>query len=80
MNEREKALNGYMFICGVPSLAEERARAKELCYDLNLCRPSEEEKRKEILRDLIGEIKGNFYIASPLYRKRRYTAYKHVSV
>ena len=67
MTEREKALGGWLFLSGVPSLKVERDRAKELCYDLNLCRPSEEEKRKEILRELIGEIKGNFYIASPFY-------------
>ena len=67
LTEREKALAGYLFVCGIPSLKEERDYAKDLCHELNLCRPSDEEKRKEILRKLIGEIKGNFYIASPFH-------------
>ena len=67
MTEREKALSGYLFMSGIPSLKVERDREKDLCYELNLCRPSDEEKRQEILRELIGEIKGKFYIASPFY-------------
>lgn len=67
MTEREKALAGYLFMSGVPSLKEERDRAKALCYDLNHCRPSEEDKRQAILRELIGDIKGSFYIASPFH-------------
>lgn len=47
MNEREKALNGWLFMSGVPSLKVERDRAKELCYDLNMCRPFCEEDKKK---------------------------------
>lgn len=67
LSEREKALSGYLFMSGVPSLKEERDVAKDLCWALNNCRPTDEPRRKEILRKLIGEIKGNFYIASPFY-------------
>lgn len=67
MTEREKALAGYLFMSGDPSLREERERAKDLCYELNLCKPSDQEKRREILRSLIGNIKGNFTITSPFY-------------
>ena len=67
VTEHEKAMAGYLFVSGVPTLKAERDIAKELCYELNMCRPSEEDKRKEILRKLIGNIKGNFYIASPFY-------------
>lgn len=67
MTEREKALAGYLFMSGDPTLREERDRAKDLCYELNLCRPSEWEKRNEILQSLIGTIKGNFNIYSPFY-------------
>lgn len=67
MTQREKALAGYLFVAGDPSLKEERNRAKDLCFELNLCRPSEQEKRTAILRQLIGTIKGNFTITSPFY-------------
>ncbi len=67
MTEREKAMAGYLFKAGDPVLKQERERAKDLCYELNMCRPSDEEKRNNILRSLIGNIKGNFNIISPFY-------------
>ena len=67
MTEREKALAGFLFMSGVPSLREERDQAKDLCYELNMCKPSDEGKRKAILRKLIGNIKGEFHIVSPFY-------------
>lgn len=67
MTEREKALGGYLFMSGEPSLKVERDRARDLCYELNMCRPSEEEKRNAILRELIGKTKGKFTIVSPFY-------------
>lgn len=67
MTEREKALAGYLFIAGDPSLKKERDRAKDLCFELNMCKPSDEEKRNAILRQLIGTIKGKFTISSPFY-------------
>lgn len=67
MTEREKALAGYLFMSGDPILRKERDRAKDLCFELNMCRPSDQERRNAILRSLIGTIKGNFNIASPFY-------------
>lgn len=67
MTEQEKAMAGYLFMSGMPSLKKERDAAKDLCYELNLCRPSDQEKRTEILHRLIGNIKGRFQIASPFY-------------
>lgn len=67
MTEREKALAGYLFMSGDPSLKRERERAKDLCHALNLCKPSDHETREGILRSLIGTIKGTFTIYSPFY-------------
>lgn len=67
MTEREKALAGYLFIAGDPSLKEERDRAKDLCHELNLLKPSDEEGRNAILSQLLGSIKGSFRITSPFY-------------
>lgn len=67
MTELEKAMAGYVFLSGNPTLREQRERAQDLCHELNLCRPSDREKRDGILRSLIGNIKGNFTINSPFY-------------
>ena len=67
MTEREKALAGYLFIAGEPSLKEARAVAKDLCYEFNMCRPSDQKTREAILRRLIGNIKGTFTIMTPFY-------------
>lgn len=67
MTEREKALAGYLFVSGDPSLKAERERAKDLCFALNMCMPSDQEKRTQILTELIGTIKGSFHILSPFY-------------
>lgn len=67
MTEREKAIAGYLFKAGDSSLKEERDRAKDLCFELNMCKPSDQETRKEILRNLIGSVKGDFNITSPFY-------------
>lgn len=58
---------GCLFQTGDPTLKAERDRAKELCYDLNLCRPTDEAARKAILDRLIGTIRGSYTIYSPFY-------------
>lgn len=65
MNNREKALNGFLFKRGDPVLADMRIRAKDLCFDFNNTRPSDTKTKEAILRQLIGNIKGNFTILSP---------------
>lgn len=67
MTEREKAMAGYLFRAGDPVLKAARDRAKELCYDLNGCRPTDEEGRKAILDRLIGSIGGSYTIFSPFH-------------
>ena len=67
MTEREKAMRGEWFIQGDPTLKAERDRAKVLCWELNQCSPAEEEKRQDLLRQLIGTVKGSFTINSPFY-------------
>lgn len=67
MTQREKAMAGYLFRAGEPSLKAERDRAKDLCFELNQCRPSDQETRTEIIRKLIGTIRGTFTIMSPFY-------------
>lgn len=48
-------------------LLEQRTKAKELCYDFNNLRPSDEKGQKEILKKLLGKTKNNFIITAPFW-------------
>lgn len=67
MNEKEKALAGMWFTRGSLELKVERDRAQNLCFQLNQLPPFEEEKRDEIIRSMITDIKGSYHINSPFY-------------
>ena len=43
-------------------LLEERKVAKDLCYEYNRLRPSDEEAQQALMRRLLGKTKGNFCI------------------
>ena len=67
MTERDNALSVYLFRQGDPVLAEERKRAHELCYLYNQTNPSDEERKQEILKELIGYHTGRITINAPFY-------------
>ena len=48
-------------------LVRDREHAKELCYELNQLRPSDVDGQKNLLKQLLGEIHGNFEIIAPFY-------------
>ncbi len=48
-------------------LLKERMKAKELCYDYNQLRPSDEEGQRRILKQLLGKTKEVFTIAAPFW-------------
>ena len=52
--ERQKMLAGEMYDPLDPELVAARARARDLCQDLNETRESDETRRRVILRDLFG--------------------------
>ena len=49
MNEKEKMLSGLLYDSTVECLVDERLNAKNLCYEYNLLKPNESDKKKEIL-------------------------------
>jgi len=53
MNEKEKMLNGELYLAEVPELTQERTQCKMLCWEYNNLAPIEIEKRKEIIKNLI---------------------------
>lgn len=65
--QKDKAMRGEWFVQGDPDLKAERDRAKMLCWELNQCSPAAEDRRQEILQQLIGRAHGSFTINSPFY-------------
>ena len=39
-------------------LSDDRARAKDLCYDYNQLCPSDEEGKQKLMKKLLAEVKG----------------------
>ena len=56
MTEKEKMLAGKIYSAVDPELLRELNEVKEVIYEYNSLRPSEHEKRLEILKSLLGHI------------------------
>lgn len=68
MTEWEKAQNGYLYNANYDKeIVEARTRCADLCYDFNHCKPSDTERQKEFLEQIIGGMKGNPVITAPFY-------------
>lgn len=66
MTIRERMKQGLRYTDLGEGLEEERQRCKELIYDYNLTRPGEAEKRKALLRELLGDMGENIWIEPPV--------------
>lgn len=59
---------GYLYDANYDiNIVERRIKCADLCYEFNQCRPSNIKKQIEIIKNIIGEIKGEFVIAAPFY-------------
>ncbi len=68
MTEKEKMLNGMMYDANYDKeLLDDRIKAKELCYDYNQLRPSDEQGQQKIMRKLLGKTKERFCIIAPFW-------------
>ena len=68
MTEKEKMLNQKMYDANYDKeLIEERKKAKELCFQFNNTHPSDDEKQKEIMKQLLGKTDDNFCIIGPFW-------------
>ena len=66
MTEREKMLAGMLYDANFDEeLLAQRMECKELCYDYNHTRPSDEKKREEILRRLFKSVGERICIEQP---------------
>lgn len=68
MTEWEKAQAGYLYDPnGDERLILARAKAADLCFELNHCKPSETAERQAILHALLGDIPAETVITPPFY-------------
>ncbi len=67
MTERQKMLAGELYDPLDPELASARARARDLCWDLNATRDSDEVRRREILKQLFGRGGDSVWMQPPFY-------------
>lgn len=66
MTEKEKMHRGEIFFF-TPEMMEEQAECLEILYDYNHTRPSEKEKREQILRRIFAELGEGCYFEPPLH-------------
>ncbi len=68
MTEKEKMLKNLMYDANYATeLEQERIACKELCYDYNALRPSEEEQRKALIRKMFKQTGERFHIEAPFW-------------
>ena len=65
-SEKEKMLAGELDFASDAELSKDREYARNLLFEFNNSKPSEKEKRQEILSRLISA-KGSFHIEAPFY-------------
>ena len=65
MTEKDKALAGLEFVRGDYDLKKARDRAEQLCFELNQTPPTQSEKRKQILSELLPHAQEGFFIKPP---------------
>lgn len=68
MNEKEKCAAGMLYDANYdPDLLKDRDRCKDICFEYNNTKPSKLYKKKEQLKQLFGEVKGEFTIQAPFW-------------
>jgi len=65
--ERQKMLAGEMYDPLDPELVAARARARDLCQDLNATREGDTEERRRILADLFGRGGDSVWMQPPFF-------------
>lgn len=66
MTMRDRIAQGLLFTDMGEGLPEERLRGKELMYEFNHTRPSEEEKRRDLIGKMFGKVGKNVWIEPPV--------------
>ena len=64
---RERMKDGRLYFCTDGEIANEQLKCLDLLYDYNQTRPTEQAKRRELLKVLLAEVGENCYIEPPLH-------------
>ncbi len=68
MTEKEKMQKQMLYDANNDvELLQERKVAKDLCYEYNQLRPSDEEKQTKLMKSLLGKTKETFCIVAPFW-------------
>lgn len=67
MNTKEKMLKGKLYFCADEELTKEQLSWNDILYDFNQTRPSQMEKRTEILNKILAEVGEGCYVEPPLH-------------
>lgn len=67
MSEKDKQHTGEVYFPGDPEILKEQIQYQEKLYDYNQTRPSEREKRTNLLKEMFAEIGENCYIEPPFH-------------
>ncbi|MBQ7956303.1 MAG: sugar O-acetyltransferase [Lachnospiraceae bacterium] len=67
MNAKEALHSGKLYLPGDEEILKEQFECLEKLYDFNQTRPSEFEKRTNLLKEMFGEIGEGCYIEPPFY-------------
>lgn len=68
MTEWEKAQAGYLYDANYETdILKMREKCADLCYEFNMCRPSDADKKRELLGRILGNIKGDIVVTAPFY-------------
>ena len=68
MTEKEKMLRGLLYDANYDAeMLAERNKAKELCYQFNMTRPSDVAQQAAIMKRLLGKTNGAFSILPPFW-------------
>jgi maltose O-acetyltransferase len=65
--EKLKMLSGQLYDALDPELVEARARARDLCQDLNATRERQQEIRRRLLSELLGKGGDSVWMQPPFY-------------
>lgn len=67
MDMKQKMHTGELYLPNDDEIMKEQTACMEKLYDYNLTRPSEGEKRTQMLKEMFAEIGDNCYIEPPLH-------------
>jgi len=67
MNIKEKMHSQKIYFCDDDELAQEQLQCLDLLYDFNHTRPTEKQRRQDLLSRIFAEMGDNCYIEPPLH-------------